>query len=127
MASQNWTEWNVTLEQVEEQMREEIRRAADKYFNQYLGLIQKTISSYPLIGGELGEKAKESAEKNVAVARDYIHKLSRAKDFSEVVPIQAEFMKSQFESFSKELKSLGETYTKAATDLLNTSIKTNGG
>ena len=35
-------------------------------------------------------------------------------------------MKAQFESFSKELKSLGETYTKAATDLLNTSIKTNG-
>ena len=58
MASQNWTEWNVTLEQVEEQMREEIRRAADKYLDQYLGLIQKTISSYPLVGGELRRKSK---------------------------------------------------------------------
>ena len=63
MASQNWTEWNVTLEQVEEQMREEVRRAADKYLDQYLGLVRKTISSYPLVGGELGEKAKDLAEK----------------------------------------------------------------
>ena len=126
MASQKWTEWNITLEQVDEQMREEVRRAADKYLDQYLGLVQKTISSYPLIGGEFGERAKDAAAKNVALARDYIHKLSRAKDFREVVPIQTEFVQSQMESFSKELKSLGETYTKAATDLLKTPIKTAG-
>ncbi|SRR5579863_4821661 len=125
MASQNWTEWNVTLEQVEEQMREEVRRAADKYLDQYLGLVRKTISSYPLVGGELGEKAKDLAEKNVALARDYVHKLSRAKDFREVVPIQTQFIQSQIESFGKQMKSLGEDYAKAASEMLNTSLKTN--
>jgi hypothetical protein len=126
MASQNWTEWNVTLDQLEEQMREEVRRSADKFFDQYLALFQKTISSYPLVGGEFGEKAKDLAQKNVALARDYIHKLSRAKDFSEVVPIQTEFMQSQFASFGKEAKNLGESYAKAATEMLNTSVKTRG-
>jgi len=126
MAGQSWTDWNISLEQVEEQMREEVRKAADKYFDQYLGLFRKTISSYPLVGGEFGEKAKDYAEKNVALARDYVHKLSRAKDIREVVPIQTEFMQSQIETLSKEFKSLGETYSKAASDLLSTSLKTNG-
>lgn len=126
MASQNWTEWNVTLEQVEEQVREEVRKAADKYFDQYLGFIQKTIASYPLIGGEFGEKTKDAAAKNIALARDYVHKLSRAKDFREVLPIQTEFMQSQMELLSKELKNLGETYTKATADLLKTPMKMGG-
>lgn len=123
MASQQWTEWNVTLEQVEEQMREEVRKAADKYFDQYLGFFQKAVSTYPLAGTELGEKTKECVEKNTAMARDYVHKLSQAKDLMEVMPIQTEFMQAQIESFGKQVKSLGETYTKAAADLLSTPLK----
>ena len=92
-----WTEWNVTSEQVEEQIREEVRKAVDKYLDQYLGLFRKTVSSYPLDGTELGTKAKDCAEENVAIVRDYLHKLSLAKDFLEVVPIQTEFMQAQFE------------------------------
>jgi hypothetical protein len=123
MASQQWTEWNVTLEQVEEQMREEVRKAADKYFDQYLGFFQKAVSTYPLAGTELGEKTKECVEKNTAMARDYVHKLSQAKDLMEIMPIQTEFMQAQIESFGKQVKSFGETYTKAATDLLSTPLK----
>lgn len=121
-----WTEWNVTSEQVEEQVREEVRKAVDKYLDQYLGLFRKTVSSYPLDGTELGTKAKDCAEENVAIVRDYLHKLSLAKDFLEVVPIQTEFMQAQFKSFGRQVKSLGEAYTKAAKDLLETPIKTTG-
>jgi hypothetical protein len=43
-------------------------------------------------------------------------KLSQARDFQEVYRIQTEFMQTQFNSFAEQARSLGEAYTKAATD-----------
>jgi len=119
MANQKMTDWNVTLEQLVGQIGEEVRGSVDKYFD----FLQKTISSHPLSGTEIGEKLKDSAQKNITMARDYAHKLSRAKDFLEVVPIQTEFMQSQLASFGEQIKSFGETYTKAATEVLNTPLR----
>jgi hypothetical protein len=120
VANQKITDWNVTLDQVVDLIKDEVRGSVDKYFD----FLQKTVSSHPMGGTELGDKAKSCAEKNIAIARDYVHKLSRAKDLLEVVPIQTEFMQSQLESFGEQIKSLGETYTKAATEMLNTPLKT---
>jgi hypothetical protein len=39
------------------------------------------------------------------------------------VPIQAEFMQSQLASFGEQIKSFGETYTQAATEVLNAPIR----
>ena len=112
-------EQTVTLDEVVEAIGGEVRKAVDKYFD----FLQKTVSSYPLGDTELGGKAKDCAEKNITMARDYMHKLSRAKDFLEVVPIQTEFMQSQLDLFGQQIKSLGETYTKAATDVLNAPLR----
>jgi len=49
----------------------------------------------------------------------YLHKLSQAKDLLEVVPIQTEFARAQLELFGRQIKSLGEIYTEAATEMLN--------
>ena len=114
----DWTDWNVTRDQVVDLIREEFCGAVDKYFD----FLQKTISSYPLGDTELGRKVKDPAEKNIAIARDYVHKLIRAKDFLEVVPIQTEFMQSQLDLFGEQIKGLGETYTKAAAEVLNTPL-----
>jgi hypothetical protein len=115
MANENMLDWNITLDQFAEQVREEIRNTVDKYFD----FLQKTVSSYPLGDTELGGKAKDCAEKHITTARDYMHKLSRANSFLEAVPIQTEFMQSQLGSFGEQIKSLGEIYTKAATEVLN--------
>ena len=96
----------------------EVRKAVDKYFD----FLQKTVSSYPLGDTELGGKAKDCAEKNITIARDYLHKLSRAKNFLEAVPIQTEFMQSQLGSFGEQIKSLGEIYTKGAAEMLNAPL-----
>jgi len=45
-----------------------------------------------------------------------MHKLSQAKNFQEAFRIQTEFMQTQLKSFAEQAKSLGEAYTKAATD-----------
>jgi hypothetical protein len=107
MANENMLDWNITLAQFTDQVREEIR---------------KTVSSYPLGDTELGGKAKDCAEKNITFARDYMHKLSRANNFLETVPIQTEFMQSQLGSFGEQIKSLGEIYTKAAAEVLNAPL-----
>ncbi|MGA9320452.1 MAG: phasin family protein [Xanthobacteraceae bacterium] len=111
---------NVTLDEVVEIMGGEVRKAVDKYFD----FLQKTVSSYPLGDTELGGKAKDCAEKNITMARDYMHKLSRANNPLEAVPIHAEFMQSQLGLIGEQIKSLGEIYTKAAGEMLNAPLNT---
>ena len=119
MAKENISDWNITLDQFTEQVREEVRKTVDKYFD----FLQKTVSSYPLGDTELGGKAKDCAEKNITIARDYMHKLSQANNFLETVPIQTEFMQSQLGAFGEQIKSFGEIYTKAAAEVLNAPIQ----
>ena len=119
MANQILEDWRVTAETAVAKTREEAGEAVDSCLN----LLQKTISSYPSGGTELGEKLKDYVEKNIAAARDYMRKLIQAKDFQDVIRIQTELMQSQFEAFGEQTKSLGETYTKAAADALNNSFK----
>jgi hypothetical protein len=102
-------------------MGAEVRKAVDKYFD----FLQKAVSSYPLGDTELGGKAKDCAEKNIAMARDYMHKLSRANNFLEAVAIHTEFMQSQLGFMGEQIKSLGEIYTKAANEVLNAPLPTN--
>lgn len=119
MANENMLGWKITVDQFEAQLREEVRKSVDKY----LDFLQKTVSSYPLGDTELGGKAKECAEKNITMARDYMHKLSRANNLLEAVPIQTEFMQAQLGAFGEQIKSLGEIYTKATAEVLNTPLK----
>jgi hypothetical protein len=119
MANENMLDWNITPDQFAEHVREEVRNTIDKYFD----FLQKTVSSYPLGDTELGGKAKDCAEKHITIARDYMHKLSRANSFLEAVPIQTEFMQSQLSSFGEQIKSLGEIYTKAAAEMLNAPLE----
>jgi hypothetical protein len=113
-------EQKVTLDEVVEVLGGEVRKAVDKYFD----FLQKTVSSYPLGDTELGGKAKGCAEKNKGMARDYMHNLTRAKNFLEVVPIHTEFMQSQLSFMGEQIKSLGEIYTNAATEVLNAPLPT---
>jgi hypothetical protein len=61
------------------------------------------------------------------MARDYMHKLSRAKDFLEGVPIHTEFMQSQLGFMGEQIRSMGEIYTKAAAEVLHAPLQTDAG
>jgi hypothetical protein len=120
MSQELLKDWQATSEEAIEQTKEEARGAMDNYFD----FLHKTISSCPTGGTQLGEKLKSYFEKNIAVARDYIRKLSQAKmrklsqakDFTEVVRIQTDFMQFQFNAFGEQAKGLGEAYSKTAAD-----------
>jgi len=105
-------ELSANAKQAVEQTMEQIRGAVDNYFN----FIQKTMSSYPLGGTELGEKLRSYAEKNITAANEYVRKLSEAKDFQEVIRIQTEFMQVQLNAFGEQTKSLGEAFAKTVTE-----------
>jgi hypothetical protein len=95
-------DFTITLDHVDEYIREEARKAVNKYFD----FLQKTVSSYPLGDTELGGKAKDCAEKSITMTRDYMHKLTQAKSFLEAVPIHTEFVQSQLGFMGDKLKAL---------------------
>ena len=95
-------------EEIAEKTMDQTRGAFDNYFN----FLQKTFSAYPLGGSELTEKVKTYTEKNIATAREFIHKLGQAKDLQDVFRIQTEFMQVQLHAFAQQSKELTEAFTK---------------
>jgi hypothetical protein len=95
--------------QAVDQTKEQVLGAVDKYFN----FLLQTISSYPSGGTDLGEKLKSYAEKNIAATQQFIHRLSQAKDFPDIIRIQTEFMQAQMDAFSGQTKNLGGEFSKA--------------
>ena len=65
---------------------------------------------------------KNYTEKNIAAAQEYLNKLSRAKNFQDVIRIQTEYMQMQFNAFSEQTKGLSDTFTKAATGAVKTGF-----
>ena len=112
-------QWNANAQRTLEQTMEHTRGVLGQYFD----FLQQTLSSYPSGGTELGKKLKGYAEKNIATAHEYLDKLSQAKDLQDVVRIQTEFMQMQFNAFTEQTKSLGEAFTKAATDAVKTPFQ----
>jgi hypothetical protein len=97
-------------EQVVEKTIDQTRAAVDNYFN----FMQKAFSFYPG-GTELAEKMKSYTEQSISATGDFVHKLSQAKDFQDIIRIQTEFMQTQFSICAEQTKGLTEALTKAAT------------
>jgi hypothetical protein len=107
-------DWQATSERAIEQTKAEARGAMDSYFD----LLQRTISSCPTGGTQLGEMVKDYSERNIAATREHLRKLSQAKDFTEVVRIQTDFMQSQFNAFGEQAKGLSEACSKTAAEVV---------
>jgi len=95
---------------------------ARKAFEGFSGAAQKAIaaidtSAFPFSEGakDVGQTALSYAESNVKAAFDHAQKLVQAKDVNEVLALQNEFVKNQFEAFQEQAKALGAAFQKAAT------------
>jgi len=86
----------------------------------YLGWLQKSMSSSPWGDAELGKKLMSYAERNISATFEFVQKLSQAKDFQDLVRIQSEFMQAQLQSFGEQAKDIGEASTKAVADAMKT-------
>jgi hypothetical protein len=92
----------------------QVHQALDAHFD----FLKKSVSSFPSGGADLGEKLKDQSVQNITAVQELDKRLSQAKDFEEVLRIQTEFMHSQLNALGKQATSLGEAYTKAASDVV---------
>lgn len=95
---------------------------ARKAFEGFSGAAQKAIASIdtsaiPFSDGvkDVGATAMSYAEANVKAAFDLAQKLVQAKDVHEVMELQSEFVKTQFEAFQEQTKALGAAFQKVTT------------
>ncbi len=95
---------------------------ARKAFEGFIGAVHKTTdvmdtSSNPALAGvkDMSAKAVGFAEKNVNSAFDLASKLVHAKDLSEVLALQTEFVKAQMEAIQAQAVELGDAVKMAAT------------
>lgn len=65
---------------------------------------------------EIAHKSMAFAEQNVAATFEFAQQLMRAKDVSEVMALQAEFLKRQMQSLSSQAKELGQSAAKIVAD-----------
>lgn len=107
----------------------EMREIADKSvkqarqaFSGFIGAVQKNSENFDNIAGSAGDTFKDAAskataiaEKNVNAAFDLAEKMVNAKDPQEIMKLQTEYMKQQFESVQKQALEMGETFKKMTT------------
>ena len=72
---------------------------------------------------EIGDKSISFAGRNVSAAFDLAEKILQAKDIQELVQMQTEFVQSQMNILSEQVKDMGNTISKASMD----SISKKGG
>jgi hypothetical protein len=106
--------FTATAAQTAEQMTKQTQETMENYF----GWLQRTMSTFPWSNTNLNRILLSNATQNMTATFAFVQKLSKAKNFEEVVKIQTEFMEAQINSFNEQSKVLSETYTKAAEDAM---------
>lgn len=105
----------------------EVRESAEKSveqareaFEDFFGAAQRAVASVGTTAVPFSEGAKDMgttaltyAEANVKAAFDLAQKLVQAKDAQEVMQLQSDFVKQQFESFQEQAKRLGTIFQDA--------------
>ena len=109
--------------EVPSEMREFAEKSvqqARKAFDGFIGAVEKSASTAEDTADTASANVKDASNKavsyakaNVDAAFDLAEKMVKAKDIQEVMALQAEFMKSQFESAQAQAKELGETIASA--------------
>lgn len=102
-------------------------------FNNYMQAAQEAVSAFEervkasQVGAQgISKKAMNFAERNVISAFDFAQRVVQAKDIQEVVKMQTEFVQTQMQVLSEQLKDLGETATRTAMDSVKVAGRGNG-
>ena len=61
-------------------------------------------------------KGDDFAQNNIASSFEFMQKLVHAKDFQEVLKLQADYVKTQMQVLTEQAKELGDSTAKAAKD-----------
>ena len=93
-----------------------IMKQAHGAMENYFRLLQKSVSGFPwgdnLDRTYLTNEIMSFAERNIAAAFEFAHKLSQAKNSEELVRIQTEFVRAQLKFLGDEVRDLSEASSK---------------
>jgi phasin len=102
-----------------EQSMAQARKAFDGFIqaaNQAVGQMQGRAQAAHSSASEIAQKSMSYAEKNVAATFDFAQKLMQAKDGTEVMSLQSEFLSRQMQSLSTQVQDLGQSAAKIVVD-----------
>jgi phasin len=94
---------------------------ARKAFEKFIGSAQAAADSLSARSATVGSGAKDInaiafsyAEKNVQAALDYAQSLLHAKDFSDVMRLQREYMQTQVRALAEQASEMGQIMSRTA-------------
>jgi phasin len=85
--------------------------------NQAMGQFQGQAQSARSTASEIAHKSMSYAEQNVASTFDFAQKLMQAKDATEVMALQSEYLSRQMQTISAQVQDLGQSAAKMVTDV----------
>jgi phasin len=96
---------------------------ARKAFEQFVsnaqataGRIEERNASVRAGARDISTKALAYAEKNVQSSLDYAQSLLKAKDLTEMMRLQGEYVQGQMRAFAEQANEMGQIVSRAATD-----------
>ena len=96
---------------------------AEKAFSAFIDAANKSATMIPGPATDLSTKALSATELNVKAAFDHARRLVHAKDLSEVMQLQSEFLRDQFAAVQEQMKEMSRSAKAPAGDV--TKIKPN--
>jgi phasin len=102
-----------------EQSVAQARKAFDGFIqaaNQAVGQMQGHAHVAQSSAAEIAHKTMTYAEQNVKTTFDFAQKLLQAKDGSEVMGLQSEFLSRQMQAISSQVQDLGQSAAKIVVD-----------
>ena len=83
---------------------------AERSFHAFIEAANKSVSMLPNPTTDLSLRALSLTEKNMKSAFDHAKKLLHATDLQEAMRIQADFLKTQYEAATEQLKEIGKAF-----------------
>lgn len=102
-----------------EQSVAQARKAFEGYIqatNQVVGQMQGRAQAAHSGAGEIAHKSMEYAERSVAATFEFAQQLMRAKDATEVMGLQSEYLTRQMQALSTQVAELGQSAAKLLVD-----------
>jgi phasin len=100
---------------------------ARQAFDGFLTAAQRTVTTFEgqakaaqQGAKDIGEKAFDFAEQNIASSFEFAQKLVRAKDVKEMLELQSTYVKTQMQALAEQARELGETSGKMASEHMKT-------
>lgn len=106
-----------------QEMADKSMQQAKKAFDTYIAGVRRAFSALgdntPMAATgvkEVGERALNMAERNIAVSFTFARRFLQAKNFQEIMKLQAEYLAAQMQILMEQTTSLSDTGSKAVTD-----------